>query len=121
SIYIRENERSLYDAAWKFHSSWKEACEKLGIETEGRLRWSKEKVITDIIRLHENGEVLSSRNITRLNNPLIKAASRYYKSWENAVTMAGLNYKEIKKQGREEGFKLRSENTKKKILAKNLS
>lgn len=115
--YIRENERPLFNAAWRFHGSWKEACEKLGIEIEGRIRWNKEKVITDIIRLHEKGEVLNSRNISRLNLPLIKAASRYYESWENAVTMAGFNYEEIKKQGREEGFKIRSENTQKKYTS----
>lgn len=82
-----------------------------------RNRWDKEKVINDIIKLQEKGELLSSRNIARLNNPLIKAASRYYESWENAVTMAGINYDEIKKQGRENGFNIRSENTQRKYTS----
>lgn len=116
--YIRENKKSLYNAAGEFYGSWKEACEKLRIKIEGRIRWNKEKVLTTIISLHEKGEVLSSRNITRLNLPLIKAATRHHGSWGKAVTLAGFNYEEIKEQGKKEGFKLRSKNTHEKYTSK---
>ncbi|MDG4850264.1 hypothetical protein [Peribacillus frigoritolerans] len=114
---IRDKYTSLFNAARRYFGSWKEACEKLGLEVEGRIRWDNERVIKEIKMFHERGESLHSRNVQRKNLPLLKAGKRYFESWDNALSIAGFDCNEIKKKGREEGFNLRSKNTQAKYTS----
>ncbi|MGG0847904.1 hypothetical protein [Peribacillus simplex] len=103
---VRNKWKSLHDAAYRHFGSWQNACEVIGIQVKAKIRWSKEKVLEEINSFHEKGESLHSRNTQRKYNALLKAAKRYYGSWESAVSLAGFNYEEIMKIGREEGSKL---------------
>ena len=106
---IQNKLKSLHDAGYRYFGSWQKACEELGIEVKANIRWNKEKILEEIKKFHESGESLHTRNVQRKYNPLLKAAKRYYSTWEAAVSLAGFNYEEIKKKGREEGSKLISQ------------
>lgn len=106
---VRNKWKSLHNAAYRHFGSWQKACDVLGIQVKAKIRWNKEKVLEEIKKFHEKGESLHSRNTQRKYNALLKAAERYYDSWESAVSIAGFNYEEIKNKGREEGSKLISQ------------
>lgn len=46
--------------------------------------------------MFEAGENLSYSNMTTANLPLLRAATRYFGTWEAAITFAGLDYDEIR-------------------------
>ncbi|MGG0334776.1 hypothetical protein [Priestia aryabhattai] len=106
---IQSKLKSLHDAGYRYFGSWKKACEELGIEIKTNIKWNKEKILEEIKKFHERGESLHTRNVQRKYNPLLKAAKRYYNTWETAVSLAGFNYEEVKRNGREEGSKLISQ------------
>ena len=60
-----------------------------------RTKWTKEKIITEIITMHENGEKLNAVSVTKNNIKLYGAARTHFGSWAKAVSAAGLNYDEI--------------------------
>ena len=81
-----------------------------------RIKWNKKKVIEEINALADSGEGLYTRNVTRVNNSLLKAARRYYGTWEKALTKAGFDYEAVKRQGREEGSKRISDGARERYL-----
>lgn len=60
-------------------------------------KWSKESIIQDIQQLAQQGIDLSYSNISSHYLPLMRAATRYYGSWAEAVKAAGLDYSKIRK------------------------
>lgn len=112
--HTRKNRKTLHDAAYRHFGSWQDACKELGIQIQARIRWDKDKVIEEINRMHEDGESLHSRNMQKTWNALLKAGKRYYGSWEEAVSVAGFDYDEIKKKSRANAGKLVSEAAKKR-------
>lgn len=60
--------------------------------------WTEDKIITEIQKLHKQGEDLWYRAMERNHKDLIRASERYYKGWKNAVVAAGLEYDNIKKR-----------------------
>ena len=60
-----------------------------------RVKWTKEKILTDILTMYENGEKLNAVSVTKNNIKLYGAARTHFGSWANAVSSAGLNYDEI--------------------------
>jgi transcription elongation factor Spt5 len=60
--------------------------------------WTEDKIISEIQKLHENGEDLWYRAMERNHKALIRASERYFKGWQNAVEAAGLDYNGIKKR-----------------------
>jgi transcriptional antiterminator NusG len=60
--------------------------------------WTEDKIISEIQKLHENGEDLWYRAMERNHKDLIRASERYYKGWKNAILAAGLDYDKIKKR-----------------------
>ncbi|WP_455392070.1 transcription elongation factor Spt5 [[Eubacterium] cellulosolvens] len=63
-----------------------------------RRYWTEEKIVTEIQKLHDQGEDLWYRAMERNHKDLIRAAERYFKGWKNAVVAAGLKYDTIKKR-----------------------
>ena len=63
-----------------------------------RSTWSKEIVLSHILDLHRRGERLNSYHV-QVNYPkLYQAAFKYFGSWGNAVTVAGINYAEVRRR-----------------------
>lgn len=61
-------------------------------------RWSRELIAQEIKRLHEEGHTLRHSEVAIKHQRLVSAAVRYFGSWAAAVTAAGINYTEIRKE-----------------------
>ncbi|MCS7192230.1 MAG: hypothetical protein NZ937_04510 [Armatimonadetes bacterium] len=100
--------------AWRYHlplfrkarhrfGSWKKAIEAAGLnynEVVQRQKWTREKIITEIIRLYNEGKDLSVTSMQRTYPNLVAIAQspRYFGSWRAAVEAAGFDYELIKRQ-----------------------
>lgn len=60
-------------------------------------KWSQQSIAQEILRRHAAQEDLSYSGVSRDNLSLLRAASRYFGSWQEAIERAGLNYEEIRK------------------------
>jgi hypothetical protein len=60
-------------------------------------KWSKETIGLEIISMYESGENLNYSSVASSNLALLRAATRYFGTWEAAVGFAGLNYDEIRR------------------------
>ncbi len=60
-------------------------------------KWSKESIALEIVSMYESGENLNYSNIATNNLALLRAATRYFGTWEAAVNFSGLNYDEIRR------------------------
>jgi hypothetical protein len=60
-------------------------------------RWSKETIALDILSMYESGETLNYSSVANSNLALLRAATRYFGTWEAAVNFSGLNYDEIRR------------------------
>ncbi len=60
-------------------------------------RWSKESIALEIRSMYESGENLNYSAVSNNNLPVLRAATRYFGTWEAAVSFAGLNYDEIRR------------------------
>jgi transcriptional antiterminator NusG len=63
-----------------------------------RRYWTEDKIISEIQKLHDQGDDLWYRAMERNHKDLIRASERYFKGWKNAVIAAGLDYNAIKKR-----------------------
>ncbi|MEO0102675.1 MAG: hypothetical protein ABIK81_03105 [candidate division WOR-3 bacterium] len=62
-----------------------------------KTRWSKELVVEKIKELKAKGEPLDLSAIRKKHFILLYPTYRYIGSWKEAITLAGLNYAEIRK------------------------
>jgi hypothetical protein len=60
-------------------------------------KWSKESIALEIASMYESGENLNYSSIANTNLPLLRAATRYFGTWEAAVNAAGLDYDQIRR------------------------
>jgi hypothetical protein len=60
-------------------------------------KWSKESIALEILSMYESGESLNYSSMTNNNLGLLRAATRYFGTWEAAVRFAGLDYSEIRR------------------------
>ena len=58
-------------------------------------KWSREKIIAQIKRLHEDGVALNSGSVRKTHSTLIGAANQYFKNWQTAIEAADLDYADI--------------------------
>lgn len=65
-----------------------------------RIKWSKEKVISDIRTMAESD--LVQQNARSSNPNLVAAARRYFGSWYTAVEIAGFDENAIRQLGKEQ-------------------
>lgn len=70
--------------------------------TSNYQKWSKEKIIGQILALRKKGVDLGAANISARHRNLFTAASteRYFSCWGTAVKGAGINYDKIKRAGK---------------------
>jgi len=99
--YIKENYSKLLAAATqkRHFGNWKSALEAAGFTYE-KIRitkeWSKDKIIREIKKLDENGEMLYASYIHKNYQNLLSAGNNHFGSWKNAIEATGFNYEEIK-------------------------
>lgn len=105
----------LTSAAIRYFGSWRAAVEAAGIDYSqvaalGRqkraqkiTKWTQERILEEIRRLHEAGEDLSSAVVRRKYLPLYATARRkeHFGSWAKAVAAAGVDYNLVKRGARE--------------------
>lgn len=111
---ISARRQRLVSAAVRYFGSWGAAVFAAGINYNEIRRqsqdarsakvtkWSREAITDNIRRISEAGEQLSASTV-RSNHPALFSAavsSRYYGSWRNALTSAGIDYDEILAQSR---------------------
>jgi len=100
----------LTSAAIRYFGSWRAAVQAAGIDYEqvaaiGKARraekvtkWTQERILAEIRRLHQEGEDLSPAVIRRKYLSLYATARRkeHFGSWAEAVTAAGVDYASVK-------------------------
>ena len=82
--------------------------------------WTEDKIISEIQKLHKQGEDLWYRAMERNHKDLIRASERYFKGWKNAVEASGLNYDTIKKRTHQVWTEEKILNELKKLQAENI-
>lgn len=81
---------SLVTAAERYAGSFSRAIKLAGIEPVRPL-WTRERVLAEIKRLHEDGVELSSEQLANGGHAgLVQAARRHFGSWPDAVVAAGV-------------------------------
>ena len=60
-------------------------------------RWSKDEIALEILRLYAAREELNYGSVQAKHLKLLRAATRYFGSWQEAIEFAGLNYDEIRR------------------------
>src|SRR4051794_12104831 len=60
-------------------------------------KWSKEAIGLEIAGIYESGESLTYSNMAAMNLNLLRAATRYFGTWEAAVMFAGFDYGSIRR------------------------
>lgn len=60
-------------------------------------KWSRESIGLEIRHMFEAGEDLNYAHIAHEQVALLRAATRYFGSWRNAVEYAGMNYDDIRR------------------------
>ncbi|MHA1888639.1 MAG: hypothetical protein ACTSX0_11465 [Promethearchaeota archaeon] len=107
---MRKVNIALYGAAVnkRYFGSWEKAIEAVGLDYDEIKRyqqWDKQKIIDEILRLHEAGEDLSYMNIREDYRALVSAAFNYFGNWENAISALGLDYEKIRLDYQTEAYK----------------
>ncbi len=78
--------------------SWREALEAAGLDYDAIRRyreWDDERILQMVRDFHQEGKELNAKSMEEEDITLITAARRRFDSWHQALTAAGLDYKEI--------------------------
>ena len=57
--------------------------------------WEKNRILTELRRLHREGVNLSYSHLARKKQPLLSAAAYHFGSYRSAVQKAGIDYAEV--------------------------
>ena len=99
SHYFSTEYPSVYAVAERIFGSWGNAIAACGLDysviRKYRL-WNRMRIISAIKKRYKNGEPLSSQCVQRSCKPLYMASIHHFKSWGEAVRMAGLDYNQIR-------------------------
>ncbi len=60
-------------------------------------KWNKDAIALEILSMYESGENLNYSSVASNNLSLLRAATRYFGTWEDAVKFAGLDYDSIRR------------------------
>ena len=60
-------------------------------------KWNKDAIALEILSMYESGENLNYSSVATNNLSLLRAATRYFGTWEDAVLFAGLDYESIRR------------------------
>ena len=70
------------------------------IHSRKNLRWSAERVISEVRQWRDQGQPLYANHIRKNFQELLAAAIRYYGSWQKALEAADIPYNEVRKYRR---------------------
>lgn len=87
---------TLAGAARSVFGGWRRALVAAGIVSEAtpaahKRKWDRQRVIAGIQSRRQEGKPMRYKAVHRDNDPLVCAARRYFGSWVNAMTAAGLS------------------------------
>jgi hypothetical protein len=101
---IKKIRYDLLNAAIKFWGSWRVSVSQSGIDYSKicpiNRCFTKEEIIEKILELHRQGEKLNDNHVRHNQRRLYDSARKRFKSWEFAITCAGLDYLEIRAVGK---------------------
>lgn len=83
---------------WQHFGSWSNAIAAAGLDYRQIRRyraWDGQQITQELQTLHAQGVDLSARSMERRDLALITAARRRFDSWERALAVAGLDYRQI--------------------------
>jgi hypothetical protein len=101
---VRKGHFLLSSRAVNRFGGWYDAVEGAGISSEKYRRFAKEgfwteaRILGDIRALDRAGEDLSHNQMQKEHGALLSAAVKRFGSWKGAVSRAGLDYSEIRRQ-----------------------
>ncbi len=99
SYYYATTYPDVYAAAEREFGSWKDAIEACGLDYD-KIRkyksWSRQAVISEIKRAYEEGEPINSQHVQNNNKALYMAAVKRFRSWGQAVKLAGIDYDKVR-------------------------
>ncbi len=103
--------------------SWRAAIHAAGLDYDvirRYQRWDHDTVIRKLQSMHAEGKSLNAKSVEQADITLITAARRRFKTWDRALTAAGLNAKEIvlRSPYRRSGNKNKKEKVAGKVAAK---
>lgn len=101
SHYYATTYPDVHAAADRLFGSWKAAIEAAGLDYSKIRRyqkWTRERVISQIRKAHKQGKPINSIAMQNNNKALYMAAIKRFDNWENAVSAAGINYRNIRKR-----------------------
>lgn len=75
-------------------------CACMQIHSRKNLRWSAERVISEVRQWRDQGQPLYANHIRKNFQELLAAAIRYYGSWQKALEAADIPYNEVRKYRR---------------------
>ena len=75
-------------------------CACMQIHSRKNLRWSAERVISEVRQWRDQGQPLYANHIRKNFQELLAAAIRYYGSWQKALEAADIPYNEVRKSRR---------------------
>lgn len=90
----------LLFAAVHYFPNWGYAVTSCGIDYKKVRRqevWSRKKVKKELMKLKKTGEDLSYNQFERRHSELFHAAQYHLGSWENALSVIGIDYNKVKK------------------------
>jgi len=99
SYYYATNYPDVYAAAEREFGSWKDAIESSGLDYSAVRKyrsWTRQLVIEEIRKAAEDGESLNSQYAQNNRKPLYMAAVKRFRSWGQAVRLAGIDYDKIR-------------------------
>jgi hypothetical protein len=105
---VQKNNHALYQASVSHFGSWSLALEAAGIDPNTHRKakpkgyWTKERVISEIVRLKGSQEDLSYPSIRKRHKSLAKYAHLIFKGWFKALEASGISsetYLKIKPMG----------------------
>ena len=99
SHYFSTTYPSVYAAAERIFGSWADAIAFCGLDYTAIRKyrsWNKTRIITAIRKRYKNGEPLASRYVQNNCKSLYMASVHHFKSWGDAVRLAGIDYNTIR-------------------------
>lgn len=97
---VLEEHPHLLFAAVHYFPNWGHAVTSCGIDY-GKVRrqqvWSRKRITKELKKLQKKGEELSYNEFERRHPELFHAAQYYFGSWENALSVVGVDYNKVRR------------------------
>jgi len=97
--YLIKENKSLYEAGYRYFETWKKAIESAGLDYEmirkDKATHSKKELIEEVMKYYDQGIHVYSNNILKINKELHNKAIAKFHSWKNVIEACGIEYESI--------------------------